>query len=47
MLINMRAKLSRPDIQLIINEIGKFCAQYENVPWLKHIPSKQNIIPDA
>ena len=47
MLINMRAKLSRPDLQLIINEICKLCIQYEVILWVEHIPGKQNIIPDA
>ena len=47
MLINMRAKLSRSDLQLIINEICKICTQHEMIPWVEHIPSKQNIIPDA
>ena len=47
MLINMRAKLSRPDLQLIINEICKICIHHEIIPWVEHIPGKQNIIPDA
>ena len=47
MLINMRAKLTRPDLQIIINEICKICIQYEIIPWVEHIPGKQNVIPDA
>ena len=47
MLINMRAKLSRPDLQLIINEMCKICIQHEIIPLVEDIASKQNIIPDA
>ena len=47
MLIKMRAKLKRPDLQLIINETCKICIQFEIIPWIEHIPGKQNIIPDA
>ena len=47
MLIDVRAKLSQPDLQLIINEIGKICLQHEIIPCVEHIPGKQNIIPDA
>ena len=47
MLINMRAKLSRPDLQLIINEMYKICRQHEIISWVEHVPGKQNIIPDA
>ena len=42
---NMRAKLSRPDLQLIMNEIYKICKQHEIIPWLEQILGKQNIIP--
>ena len=47
MLISMRAKLNRPDLQILINEICKICIQYEIIPWIDHIPGKKNIIPDA
>ena len=47
MLINMRAKLNRPDLQLIINEICKICIQREMIPWVEGIPGKQKITPDA
>ena len=47
MLINMRAKLSRPDLQVIINELCKIFIEYEIIPWIDHIPGKDNIIPDA
>ena len=47
MLINMRSKLSRPDLQLIINEICKICIEFNIITWIEHIPGKQNIIPDA
>ena len=47
MLISMRAKLNRPDLQIIINEICKLCIRFEIIPWIEHIPGKQNIIPDA
>ena len=47
MLINMRSKLSRPDLQLIINEMRKTCLQHEMIPCVEHIPGIQNIIPDA
>ena len=47
MLINMRSKLSRPDLQCIINEICKLCIEFAIIPWVEHIPGKQNTIPDA
>ena len=47
MLINVRSKLSRPDLQLIINEMCKICVQHGMIPWVEHIPGKQHIIPDA
>ena len=47
MLINVRAKLSRPNLQVIINEMRKICTQHEIIPWAEHVPGKQNIIPDA
>ena len=47
MLINMRSKLSRPDLQCIINEICKIFIEYGIIPWIEHIPGKENIIPDA
>ena len=47
MLIKMRAKLTRPDLQIIINEICKLCIRYEIILWVEHIPGKENIIPDA
>ena len=47
MLIKMRAKLKRPDLQVIINEICKIFIEFEIVPWIEHIPGKDNIIPDA
>ena len=47
MLINIRAKLSRPDLQLIINEMCKICIQHEITQWVEHIPGKQNIKPEA
>ena len=47
MLIKMRAKLRRPDLQLLINELCKIFIEYEIIPWIEHIPGKENIIPDA
>ena len=47
MVINVRAKLSRPDLELIINEMCKICIQHEIFPWVEHISGIQNIIPDA
>ena len=43
----MRSKLTRPDLQCIINEICKIFIEYNIVPWIEHIPGKKNIIPDA
>ena len=40
----MREKLSRPDLQLIINETCKICIQHEIIPWVEHTPGEQNII---
>ena len=42
-LISMRAKLSRPDLQLIINWICKICIQHEIIPWVEHTPGKQTL----
>ena len=47
MLINMRSKLTRPDLQCIINEICKILIKNAIILWIEHIPGKQNIIPDA
>ena len=46
-LVNMRAKLSRPDLHLNINEMCKICMHHEINPQVEHIPGKQNILPDA
>ena len=43
----MRAKVSRPDLQLMINEMCKICRQHEIISWVEHVSGKQNIIPDA
>ena len=47
MLISMRSKLSRPDLQTIINEICKILIEFAIILWVEHIPGKQNIIPDS
>ena len=47
MLINMQAKLSRPDLQLIINQTCKISVQPDIVSWVEHIPGKQNAMPDV
>ena len=47
MLINMRAKLKRPDLQLQINEMRKICVEPEIIPQVEHIPGKQTVIPNA
>ena len=47
MLINMRSKLSRPDLQSIINQICKIFIEFAINPWVEHISGKLNIIPDA
>ena len=47
MLISMRSKLTRPDLQCIINEICKILIKFAIILWVEHIPGKQNIIPDT
>ena len=47
MLISMRSKLSRPDLQSIINQICKIFIEHAITPWIEHIPGKLNTIPDA
>ena len=47
MLINMRSKLTRPDLQLVINEICKILIEFGIILWMEHIPGKENIIPDS
>ena len=46
MLINVRSKLARPDLQRIINELCKIFIQFAITPWIEHIPGKDDIIPD-
>ena len=47
MLIKMRSKLSRPDLQLLINELCKLFIEFEINHWIEHIPGKENVIADA
>ena len=47
MLISMRSKLYRPDLQILINKICKYSIKYQFHLWIEHIPGKNNIIPDA
>ena len=43
----MRSKLTRPDLQSIINQICKIFIEFAITPWVEHIPGKLNIIPDS
>lgn len=47
MLINMRAKLYRPDLQILINNICKLCIDNRILLWMEHIPGSDNIVADA
>lgn len=47
MLIKMRAKLSRPDLQILINKICETLLLHHIDMWVDYIPGKQNITADA
>ena len=47
MLINMTAKLTRPDLQILINDICKLCVRRRVLLWMEHIPGVENKIADA
>ena len=47
MLINMTAKLGRPDLQTLINNICEFCIRRRVHLWMEHIPGSENLIADA
>ena len=47
MLIKMRSKLNRPDLQRLINEICRLSIQYQFHFWIDHIPGSQNEIADG
>ena len=47
MLINMQAKLSRPDLQISFNQMCKIYVQHEMISQVEHVPGKQTVIPDA
>ena len=47
MLIHMRSKLYRPDLQILINDICMLLLKLRWFPRIEHIPGKQNITADA
>lgn len=47
MLMNMTAKLTRPDLQILINDICKLCVDRRIHLWMEHIPGEENKIADA
>ena len=47
MLINMTAKLGRPDLQVLINEICELCINRRVHLWMEHIPGDDNKVADA
>ena len=46
MLIKMRAKLYRPDLQILINDICKSAIKIQYNFWIDHIPGKEKVIAD-
>lgn len=46
MLINMRSKLSRPDLQILINEICKTQIEFQFNIWMDWISTKDNFVAD-
>lgn len=46
-LIKMSAPLSRPDLQILINEICIWCVKRRIHLWLDHVPGVHNTIADA
>ena len=47
MLINMRSKLYRPDLQVLINEICKLCITTKCHLWMEYISTTDNVIADS
>ena len=47
MLINMTAKLTRPDLQILINDICKLCCDRRMHLWMEHIAGEDNKVADA
>ena len=47
MLIKMRSKLKRPDLQILINTICKLSIEYQFHIWIDHIEGQLNVIADA
>ena len=47
MLIKMRARLSRPDLQILINKICKILLKRHIELWIDHIPGEKNVCADA
>ena len=47
MLINMRSKLYRPDLQILINEICKLCISTKCHLWMEYISTEDNVLADA
>ncbi|MCP4910588.1 MAG: hypothetical protein GY907_07760, partial [Bacteroidetes bacterium] len=47
MLISMRSKLYRPDLQYLINRICRWAIKFEFNLWIEHIPGVDNVIADA
>ena len=47
MLMSMRSRLYRPDLQILINAICELCIKRQLQLWMDHIPGKENIVADA
>ena len=47
MLIKMRSRLARPDLQIIINKICEILLEQHIEIWLDHIPGEENKCADA
>ncbi len=47
MLIRMRARLGRPDLQELIRQICEAAVEYRFHFWIDHVPGVDNVIADA
>ena len=47
MLIKMRSRLSRPDLQILINKICEILLKRRIELWIDHIPGEDNVCADA